>query len=199
MLCPDRRVGLVGIELVRIDEVTPLDGIDAEVVFVEEVVVRRRGRDAHPVDAVVPRYDGIEDALLLVRFVVLPLPGDDGNVLVLRGEAVIDAVGRVFEHGFVVDACHLLVHVEVGVLREGLEGRDRHDEDDEGDDHGQARPEHAVAVLFLQLHHLHAVRLLVVGVLLLELIEIVLHVAHDERLFAHLDALVDIEGRRDEL
>lgn len=56
-----------------------------------------------------------------------------------------------------------------------------------------------VAVLFVQLHHLLIVEGFVVGVLFLQLIEVVLHAAHDERLFACFDALIDIEREGDRL
>ena len=102
------------------------------------------------------------------------------------------------DRGIIV-ARHLHKEIEVRIAGIGVERLERDNDDDERDDHRKTCPEHAVPVFLVQLHHLLIVHRLVVGVLFLQFIEIIAHIAHDERLLARLDALIDVKGEGDRL
>ena len=188
-----------------------------EIVAVEDVFFLLYGGDGEIISNRPLRTQRIGAALLgerlsrfellfcLVSFAVLSRQGDgavrphDDGVGVVLYDGIVKSLFPVLQNGGVVVLRHIHEEVEVGVSRIGVERLERDDDDDEGDDHGKAGAEHGIAVLLVQLHHLLVVHSLVVCILLLQLIQIVAHLAHDECLFSRLDALIDVEGEGDRL
>ena len=108
----------------------------------------------------------------------------------------IDTVGSIFKDRLGINLRHFLVHRKIRKLRIRSEPLEGNDQNNKRKDRRQTRPEHTVPVFLVQLHHFLIIRRLVVGVLLLQLFKFGLHLLHDEILFAHIHALINIEGER---